>query len=119
MSASATAIAAQRMAADDAKNVPLLPRSASFGEGRKFDPLVTASSYAQNLRKACQGDALALKSHMLNTTFAGVESPKVSLGARGDSYFLFNNVESRWSKVGAWDDTRKRLSLYGPIPGCT
>lgn len=50
-------------ASDDAsRNVPLLPRSASFGQGRGFDPLGTASAYARTIKGACNGDLLALKS---------------------------------------------------------
>ena len=41
-------------------NAPLLPRSASFG--RNFDPVAGASSYVSQLRQACQGDLLALRS---------------------------------------------------------
>ena len=36
------------------------PRSASFG--RNFDPVAGASSYVSQLRQACQGDLLALRS---------------------------------------------------------
>lgn len=45
-----------------ARNEPLLPRSASFGQGRAFDPLSKVSVFTSNLKNAFEGDALAIKS---------------------------------------------------------
>ena len=51
---------------DRDRNAPLLPRSASFGQGgRGIDPVATATAYTRTLRHACLGDMLALKSACL------------------------------------------------------
>ena len=47
---------------DPSRNAPLLPRSASFGQGRQFEAFTKASAYASHLHRACQGDEFALKS---------------------------------------------------------
>lgn len=48
------------------RNEPLLPRSASFGQGRAFDPLkasgIAGIAGIAGLRNAFEGDALAIKS---------------------------------------------------------
>lgn len=52
-------------AEDETRNAPLLPRSASFGQGRAFDPLSKVSGIASNVKNAFEGDALAIKSACL------------------------------------------------------
>jgi len=66
-----------------ARNEPLLPRSASFSGTRGlFDPLVRLSSFVTSLRRACEGDLVAVKGSCvlaagssLAVGFVGVLSP--------------------------------------------
>ena len=64
---------------DSNRNAPLLPRSASFGQGRGFDPLGTASAYARTIKGACNGDVLALKSACILASCASLVTGLLTL----------------------------------------